>query len=267
VPTTVTAAISIEPGIMENAAVRLLGQSAQDIQNQAQDIILGQMRAVIATMRIEEINRDRQAFLGKVNEAVSGELEKIGLSLINVNIRDIEDDSGYIVALGRRAAAEAINQANVDVAEQERTGQTGVAERQRDTRVAVAAANATAEIGEAKATRDRRIESAGLDAEAVHAETDADARKASSRANQHVAEQHARNFLGWLEPLGVRVGRPALSLVQRHAAAAPGQSRLGGGGLGPGRRAAARKDRRFLAADVAACLRIAIRHWCPWLHH
>jgi len=193
VPTTVTAAISIEPGIMENAAVRLLGQSADDIQNQAQDIILGQMRAVIATMRIEEINRDRQAFLSKVNEAVSGELEKIGLSLINVNIRDIEDDSGYIVALGRRAAAEAINQANVDVAEQERTGQTGVAERQRDTRVAVAAANATAEIGEAAANRDRRMKSAVLDAEAVHAETEADARKASSRANQHVAEEQARN--------------------------------------------------------------------------
>jgi flotillin len=193
VPTTVTAAISIEPGVMENAAVRLLGQSGQDIQNQAQDIILGQMRAVIATMGIEEINRDRQAFLGKVNEAVSGELEKIGLSLINVNIRDIEDDSGYIVALGRRAAAEAINQANIDVAEQEKTGQTGVAERQRDTRVAVAAANATAEIGEAKANRDRRMESAGLDAEAVHSETEADARKATSRANQHVAEQQARS--------------------------------------------------------------------------
>lgn len=193
VPTTVTAAISIEPEVMENAAIRLLGQTSQGIQNQAQDIILGQMRAVIATMKIEEINRDRQAFLGKVNEAVSGELEKIGLSLINVNIRDIEDDSGYIVALGRRAAAEAINQANIDVAEQEKSGQTGVAERQRDTRVAVAAANAMAEIGEAKADRDKRIESAGLDAEAVHAETEAEARKAASRANQHVAEQHARN--------------------------------------------------------------------------
>lgn len=193
VPTTVTAAISIESGIMENAAIRLLGLRAQDIQNQAQDIILGQMRAVIATMRIEEINRDRQAFLGKVNEAVSGELEKIGLSLINVNIRDIEDDSGYIVALGRRAAAEAINQANIDVAEQEKSGQTGVAERQRDTRIAVAAANASAEIGEAEATRSRRIQTSVLDAEAVHAETEAEAKKAGSRANQHVAEQQARN--------------------------------------------------------------------------
>ncbi len=193
VPTTVTAAISTTPGIMQNAAIRLLGLSRADIENQAQDIILGQMRAVIATMRIEEINQDRQAFLNKVNDAVSGELEKIGLLLINVNIRDIEDESGYIEALGRRAAAEAINQANVDVAEQEKTGQTGVAERQRDKRVAVAAANADAEIGEAAADRERRTKSAALDAQAVEGETKANADKATFRANQAVAEQAARN--------------------------------------------------------------------------
>ena len=193
VPTTVTAAVSTAPGIMENAAIRLLALSGKDIQDQAQDIILGQMRAVIATMKIEEINADRQAFLAKVNEAVSGELEKIGLMLINVNIRDIEDESGYIVALGRRAAAEAINQANVDVAEQEKTGQTGVAERNRDQRVAVAAANADADIGEATAQRNRRTESAALDAQAVSGETEADAKKALYRANQSVAEEEARN--------------------------------------------------------------------------
>jgi len=193
VPTTVTAAISNHTGIMENAAIRLLGLNRKQIQDQAQDIILGQMRAVIATMKIEDINRDRQAFMAAVNEAVMGELEKIGLAVINVNIRDIEDESGYIKALGRKAAAEAINQANIDVAEQEKLGQTGVAQRQRDTRVAVAAANANAEIGEATANRDKRQEVAGLDAEAVSAETEADAKKASYRANQNVAEQEARN--------------------------------------------------------------------------
>jgi flotillin len=162
VPTTVTAAISTESGVMENAAIRLLGLTDQQIRDQAQDIILGQMRSVIATMRIEEINQDRQAFLSKVNEAVSGELEKIGLHLVNVNIKDIEDDSGYIVALGRRAAAEAINQANIDVAEQEKKGQIGVATRQRDQRVAVSAANAEAEVGEAEADRNRRARAAHL---------------------------------------------------------------------------------------------------------
>ena len=193
VPTTVTAAISNQPGVMQNAAVRLLALSRGQIQAQAQDIILGQMRAVIATMKIEEINQDRQAFLAKVNDAVSMELEKIGLYLINVNIRDIEDESGYIKALGRKAAAEAINQANIDVAEQEKAGQTGVAERQRDTRVAVADANATADIGEANADRSRRQQVAGLEAEAVSAETEADAKKAEYRANQSVAEEQARN--------------------------------------------------------------------------
>ncbi len=192
VPTTVTAAISNTPGIMQNAAVRLLGLNRSEIESQAQDIILGQMRAVIATMKIEEINRDRQAFPAKVNEAVSVELEKIGLFLINVNIRDIEDESGYIVALGRRAAAEAINQANIDVAEQEKLGQTGVAERQRDQRVAVAAATASAEIGEATADRDRRSKRAALDAEATQGETEARAKKAAYEANQGVAEQEAR---------------------------------------------------------------------------
>ncbi|MFH1115137.1 MAG: SPFH domain-containing protein [Pseudomonadota bacterium] len=214
VPTTVTAAISTEEGIMQNAAIRLLGQTREDVQKQAQDIILGQMRAVIATMQIEEINRDRQAFMHKVNEAVSVELEKIGLSVINVNIKDIEDESGYIEALGRKAAAEAINQALVDVAEQEKLGKSGVAERERDRRKAVAlaeaqasigeteadrdrrtsvaAANSEASVGEAQAERTRRQQMALLDAEAVSTETEANAKKASYRADQSVAEEEAR---------------------------------------------------------------------------
>jgi len=214
VPTTVTAAISTEDGIMQNAAVRLLGQTIEDVQKQAQDIILGQMRAVIATMKIEEINRDRQAFMAKVNDAVSVELEKIGLTVINVNIKDIEDDSGYIKALGRKAAAEAVNQALIDVAEQEKLGRIGVAERERDQRTAVAAANSSAAVGEAEAERDRRkavaTAEAGatvgeaeagrdrrqkvslLDADAVETETLANAKKAGFQAGQRVAEEEAR---------------------------------------------------------------------------
>lgn len=214
VPTTVTAAISTEEGIMQNAAVRLLGQGMEDVKKQAQDIILGQMRAVIATMLIEEINRDRQAFMAKVNEAVSVELEKIGLSVINVNIKDIEDESGYIKALGRKAAAEAVNQAMVDVAEQEKIGKIGVAQRDRDQRTAVAsasssatvgeaeaerdrrkavaAANSVASVGEAEADRDRRQKTSLLDAQAVETETQANASKAGYLAGQKVAEEEAR---------------------------------------------------------------------------
>ncbi len=214
VPTTVTAAISNQPGIMQNAAIRLLGLSRDQIQSQAQDIILGQMRAVIATMQIEEINQDRQAFMTKVNDAVSTEMEKIGLAVINVNIKDLDDESGYIKAIGQKAAAEAVNQASIDVAEQERHGQVGVAERARDRRRDVAAAEseaevgeaeaarnrrrqvaaleAEAEIGEAEAGRDKRQNVAALEAEAVQSETEAEAKTAGYRAGQRVAEEEAR---------------------------------------------------------------------------
>ena len=214
VPTTVTAAVSNQPGIMQNAAIRLLGLSREQVQSQAQDIILGQMRAVIATMQIEEINQDRQAFMTKVNDAVSTEMEKIGLAVINVNIKDLDDESGYIKAIGQKAAAEAVNQASIDVAEQERHGQVGVAERARDRRRDVAAAESEAEVGEAEAARNRRrqvaaLESeaeigeaeagrdkrqnvAALEAEAVQAETEAEAKTAGYRAQQRVAEEEAR---------------------------------------------------------------------------
>ena len=250
VPTTVTAAISNEPGVMENAAIRLLGLSRVQIQAQAQDIILGQMRAVIATMKIDDINRDRQAFLGKVNEAVSVELEKIGVALINVNIRDIEDESGYIMALGRKAAAEAINQANIDVAEQEKTGKTGVAQRQRDTRIAIASADSEANIGEAAAGRNKRQQVAAMDAQAVESETEADAKKAQYRANQQVAEQQARErseSSSRAADGAIRVAQEKAQKLAEEAKAAREQARLQAEVVVP---ANAERERVVIAADA-----------------
>ena len=117
VPSTFTIGISTNPDIMNNAAERLLGLNEKEIATQARDIILGQTRLVIATLSIEEINQDREKFLDLVNKNVSTEVNKIGLELINVNIRDITDESGYIEALGQKAASEAINKAKVEVAE------------------------------------------------------------------------------------------------------------------------------------------------------
>jgi flotillin len=202
-------------------------------------------------MGIEEINRDRQAFMGKVNEAVSVELEKIGLALVNVNIRDIEDESGYIEALGRKAAAEAVNQAMVDVADQERYGKIGVAERDRDRRQAVANANSQAAVGEAEAERDRRkavaaaesLASIGeaeadrnrrqkiamLDATAVETEAQANSQKASYMAGQKVAEEEARSrsaTAGMKADGEIRVAEQEAQRLAEEARATREQARL-----------------------------------------
>ena len=161
VPCRFTVGISTEPEVMTNAAERLLGLTTDNIQNIATDILFGQLRLVIATMDIEEINADRDKFLASVSANVEAELRKIGLKLINVNVTDIRDESGYIEALGKEAAAKAINDAKKSVAEQNRYGETGKALADKDTRVNVAAADADAVKGENSA----KIEIANSDAQ------------------------------------------------------------------------------------------------------
>jgi flotillin len=148
VPSRFTVGISTEGGVMTNAAERLLGLSQDDISNLAKDIIFGQLRLVVATMDIEEINNNRDKFLAAVSSNVEAELKKIGLKLINVNVTDINDESGYIEALGKEAAAKAINDAKKTVAEKNRDGSIGEANAHQEQRVQVAAADASAVEGE-----------------------------------------------------------------------------------------------------------------------
>ncbi|MBR5847376.1 MAG: flotillin family protein [Bacteroidaceae bacterium] len=154
VPCRFTVGISTEPDSMNNAAERLLGLTSNEIQELARDILFGQLRLVIATMSIEEINSDRDKFLENISKNVEVELKKIGLRLINVNVTDIKDESGYIEALGKEAAAKAINEAKVSVAEQDKYGEIGKAEAVRDTRIKTSEANAIAVKGENNAQID-----------------------------------------------------------------------------------------------------------------
>jgi flotillin len=165
VPSYFTVAIGTQPVVMQNAAIRLLGLSTEQIKNQALDIIFGQLRQVIASMTIEAINKDRDNFLKNVQHNLEPELEKIGLVLINVNITDITDESGYIEALGRKAASEAIQQAEIDVAEQNKKGSIGVAAAERDREVEVAQATKLREIGTKDAEREMSVRVAELQKE------------------------------------------------------------------------------------------------------
>ena len=200
VPSTFTVGVSTDAVLMNNAAERLLFLDRQAVKEQAQDIILGQLRLVIATLSIEEINKDREKFMSLINENVAQEINKIGLELINVNIRDITDASGYIEAIGKRAAAEAINRAIVEVAQQEREGATGEAKAVREKEVQVASERSLSEQGRKDAERSQRVAVSRLEAEAVAQEVEAKRdlevataeRLAETRVKQKEAEQGQR---------------------------------------------------------------------------
>ncbi|MCI6310347.1 MAG: SPFH domain-containing protein, partial [Prevotella sp.] len=184
VPCRFTVGISTEADSMTAAAERLLGLSAAQIQELARDILFGQLRLVIATMSIEELNSDRDKFLESISTNVEVELKKIGLRLINVNVTDIKDESGYIEALGREAAAKAINEAKVRVAEQDKVGEIGKAEADRETRIRTAEANAEAVKGENEA------KVAIANSEAYRREREAEAQRRAT-ASEKVQEAKA----------------------------------------------------------------------------
>ena len=198
-PATFTVGVSTEPGVMQNAAERLLGLSLAEVENLSRDIIFGQMRVVIATMPIEEINTDREKLITNITESLEIELRKVGLRLINVNIQDITDESGYIDALGREAAARAINEAKIKVAQQERDGDIGAAEANREQRIRVASANATATEGEneakvtvARSDSDRRQKEAEAERLATAAERVTQARAEEESFAAEAAAEVAR---------------------------------------------------------------------------
>jgi flotillin len=195
VPSTFTIGISTKPEIMQNAAERLLGADTSVIKAQASDIIFGQLRQAIATMTIEEINQHREKFLSVVNDNVGSELRKIGLEVINVNIRDLNDEAGYIKAIGQKAAAEAVNKANIEVAQQRKIGETGVAEADREREITVAEQKAQTASGKTKAESAQRIQIAKLEAEAVAGENTAKASVAATNAALQVKQAEA-NQLG-----------------------------------------------------------------------
>jgi flotillin len=202
VPSVFTVAIGTDGPTMQNAAVRLLGLTPPEIMKQAEDIIFGQLRQVIASMQIQEINRDRDKFLESIQRSLEPELRKIGLILINVNITDITDDSGYIEAIGRKAASTAIQQASIDVAEQEKRGAIGVALAQRERAVQVASAEKEQEIGTKEAERDRQVRVAELEKEkqvgqrTASFEQEAQVKEAERQMRIAVAEANAKAVKG-----------------------------------------------------------------------
>ena len=184
VPSVFTVAIGTTSEQMQNAAVRLLGLSRQQISKQAEDIIFGQLRQVIASMRIEEINRDRESFLINITDSLEPELRKIGLVLINVNVTDITDESGYIEAIGQKAASEAIQKARGDVADNEKMGEIRVAEAEQEKAIQVANAVKVQMIGTREAERDKEVRLAELTREQA-------VRVADLKKEQTVGEQSA----------------------------------------------------------------------------
>jgi flotillin len=231
VPSVFTVAIGTTPDVMSNAAIRLLELSTAEIRKQAEEIIFGQLRQVVASMGIEDINRDRDAFLQHIQNSVEPELKKIGLVLINVNITDITDESGYIDAIGQKAASQAIQQARGDVADEVKRGEIRVADADREKAVEVANATKLREIGTREAEREQAVRIASLEKEQTVGEQTAafqremQVKNAEQQMRISVAEANAKAVEGENVSEAEIAQSQATLLIERADAYQRGESR------------------------------------------
>ena len=182
VPSAFTIAVSNDGHVEMQAIKRLLDMDEAQVRHQSEEIILGQLRSVIASMSIDEINRDRIKFESNIRDHCEQELQKIGLGLINVNIINIEDESGVIEAMGQKAAAEAVQKAVVDVALHEKEGAIGKETEDTEKAIQVASLTRDRDIGMKNAQITAAVRTAELDAERVKGENEAAQLRAESDA-------------------------------------------------------------------------------------
>ncbi|HJG78996.1 MAG TPA: flotillin family protein [Brevibacterium senegalense] len=152
-------------GDIRKAAQRFLDQQ-DSIESYCQEILSGTLRAVVGTLSVEQVLRDRASFASQVQDDAAGSMNNQGLVIDTFQIISVEDDSDYLRDLGRPEAAlvakkariaesesmrestEAENRDRQQVAESQKALDLRNAEIQRETAVQRAAAQAAEELAQ-----------------------------------------------------------------------------------------------------------------------
>jgi flotillin len=175
------------------AAERFLGKAPEEIAKIALETVQGHLRAILGTMSVEDIYKNRDQFAQKVQEVSAGDLANMGLGIDSFTIRDIRDKHGYLEALGKPRIAEVKRTAAIAEAVAAKEAAIAQADAERETRERQAEAQRLAQEAEAK--RDAAV--AEANAEKVRRQREAEALSnraaeiAASQAAQAIAEQKA----------------------------------------------------------------------------
>jgi flotillin len=197
---------SAPESVFNNAVERLLGKLPDQIEALAKETLTGNLRGVLAKLTPEEVNEDRLGFARHLSEEADHDLKKLGLQLDVLKIQHVSDRVGYLKAMGEKATAEAIRDAEIAKAtaeaetrqrqvEARKLAEVAAAQNEAETKERQAEARRLAEVAEAEAeveiaeARNRlRVRQAELDREAETAEKVA-------RVEAQRAETEARKAL------------------------------------------------------------------------
>lgn len=214
-PVVLTTAISQDKVIQQNAATRFLSTHPNEIQKQIKEILVGETRAIMATMEIEAINADRNKFLIKVKESLEQELQKVGYDVTNINISEITDDADYIKNLGQRATTKAQANAEADIAEQRKLGNIKIANTKKEEEIAVAEAEREQEVQVNKTKQEQEVKVAEINREKAIQLAEAEKDRESG-----VAQQEALKIANIAEANADAESKKAIAMARQIASVA-----------------------------------------------
>ncbi|MBI3191754.1 MAG: flotillin family protein, partial [Pedosphaera parvula] len=163
------------------AAEQFLTRTLSQIEEVAHQTLEGHLRAIMGTMTVEEIYKDRERFAQRVQETAASDLANMGLKVVSFVLRDIKDNGGYLDALGKPRTAQVKRDATVAEAQATRDSDIGRAEAQRDATIKSAQASQVAQT--AKFTADTAIAESQRNYEMKRAEFQASVNQQKAQAD------------------------------------------------------------------------------------
>ncbi|OMD06553.1 flotillin [Paenibacillus odorifer] len=172
------------------AAEQFMGKPIEALKSEAQEVLEGHLRAILGSMTVEEVYRNRDRFAQEVQGVAARDLKKMGLQIVSFTIKDVRDKHGYLEALGKPriaavkrdaeiAEAEAVRDARIQKANAEEQGQK--AELLRDTNIA-----------EASKENQLKVAAFKRDQDTAKAEADQAYHIQEARAKQTVVEEQMK---------------------------------------------------------------------------
>ncbi|MBD2774365.1 flotillin family protein [Iningainema tapete] len=192
IPLTVEGVANIkiagEEPTIHNAIERLLGKSRKDIEQLAKETLEGNLRGVLASLTPEQVNEDKIAFAKTLLEEAEDDLEKLGLVLDTLQIKNISDEVRYLNSIGRKQQAELLRDARSAEAHAQAEATIKASENQRITELRRIARD----LEVAKAEAERRVRDALTKRTAMIAEVEAVVGAEVARVQAEVAVQTER---------------------------------------------------------------------------
>ncbi|AUS08058.1 flotillin [Laceyella sacchari] len=169
------------------AAEQFMGKSDDVLNDEAREVLEGHLRAILGTMTVEEVYKNREKFAQEVQTVAARDLKKMGLQIVSFTIKDVRDKNGYLEALGRPRIA--MVRRDADIAEANAIRDTEIQTAKAREEGTKASLISETNIAEAQKNKELRISEFKIEQDMKRAEADQAYHLQENRFKQQVVRE------------------------------------------------------------------------------